>query len=70
MGDLHVRMPIMLLKEEWDEWLDPDNRDTSGLKELLKPFPDDAIGYYEVSKEVNNVRNNTQELLEPADKKS
>lgn len=68
MSDLHDRMPVMLLKEEWNQWLETDNRDTTGLKELLKPFPDDAIDYYEVSKTVNNVRNNTPELVEPAGK--
>jgi len=64
MSELHDRMPVMLLKEEWDEWLDPDNHNMKGLKELLKPFPDDAIDFYEVSKKVNNVRNNSEELLE------
>lgn len=66
MSELHDRMPAMLLKEEWNEWLDPDNHDTSGLKELLKPFPDDAIDFYQVGKGVNSVRNNSPELLEPA----
>lgn len=64
MKDLHDRMPVMLLKEEWDEWLDPENHNTKALKDLLNPFPDDAIGYYQVSKDVNNVRNNSKELLE------
>ena len=64
MKDLHDRMPAMLLKEEWNEWLDPDNHNTQALKELLNPFPDDAIDYYQVSKAVNSVKNNSEELLE------
>jgi len=67
MGGLHDRMPAMMLKEEWDEWLDPENNDTRGLEELIKPFPDDAIDYYEVSKAVNSVKNNSAELINPAD---
>lgn len=64
MSTLHDRMPAMLLKEEWDEWLDPDNHDTNALKELLKPFPDDGIDYYQVGKAINSVKNNSAELLE------
>lgn len=67
MEELHDRMPAMLLKEEWDEWLDRDNHDTGALQELLRPFPDDALSYYPVSKAVNNVRNNGPELIERAE---
>ncbi len=31
---------------------------------MLKPFPDDAIDYYQLAKEVGNVRNNSAELIE------
>lgn len=67
MEELHDRMPAMLLREEWDEWLDRDNHDTGALQELLRPFPDDALAYYPVSKAVNNVRNNGPELIERAE---
>ena len=67
MSRLHDRMPAMLLKEEWDFWLDPENHDTKALKEMLDPFPDDAIDFYPVSKKVNNVRNNSEELVEPVE---
>jgi putative SOS response-associated peptidase YedK len=63
--NLHDRMPVILLKEEWGEWLDPANHDTDSLKELLRPFPEDALDYYRVSKKVSNVRNNSKELIEP-----
>src|SRR5699024_77800 len=66
MSELHDRMPAMLLKEEFEEWLDPTNADTAGLKELLRPFPDDAIGFYEVSKAVNKGSNKSEELVEGA----
>lgn len=64
MSELHDRMPVMLLKEEWDEWLDPGNQDTKALKELLNPFPDDAIDFHQVKKEVGKVSNNSVDLLE------
>lgn len=67
LNGLHDRMPVILLKEEWKQWLDPGNRDIVGLKELLRPFPDDAIDFYEVGKAVNNIKNNSPELIEAAD---
>lgn len=64
MANLHNRMPAVLLKEEWSSWLDPDNHNTGALQDLLNPLPDDALDYYTVSREVNNVKNNNPELLE------
>ena len=63
--ELHDRMPAMLLPEEFDVWLDPENRDTDGLQDLLRPWPDDDIELYRVSQAVNNVRNNGRELIKP-----
>lgn len=68
VGEIHDRMPGMLLKEEWDKWLDPENHDTRTLQELLQPFPDDAMELYQVSREVNNVQNNSEDLIEPVEK--
>ena len=64
LEEIHGRMPVMLLKEEWDEWLDPGNHDTDSLKELLRPFPEDALDFYRVSQKVNNAENNSRELIE------
>lgn len=47
-------------KDENGKWLDPDNQNTGGLKDLFKPFPDDEIDYFQVSKEVNSVKNNSE----------
>ncbi|WP_340102864.1 SOS response-associated peptidase [Rhodohalobacter sp. 8-1] len=63
--ELHDRMPAILMKDEWEEWLDPLNDDTETLKELLQSFPDDALDFHQVSKKVNNVENNDKELIEP-----
>ncbi len=65
VSELHDRMPAMLLPEEFTDWLDPENRDTGALQDLLRPWPDDDIEYYRVSTDVNNVRNNGEQLLEP-----
>lgn len=65
MEELHDRMPAMLLPEEFDFWLDPGNNDLSALKDLLRPWPDDAITLYRVGTDVNNVRNSGPRLIEP-----
>lgn len=64
-SELHDRMPAMLLDEELDIWLDPDNQNTHSLKDLLRPWPDDDISFYRVGKEVNNARNSGSKLIEP-----
>ncbi|SHG52943.1 Putative SOS response-associated peptidase YedK [Fodinibius roseus] len=63
MIELHDRMPVMLLKEEWAEWLDPSNQNTNALKDLLNPFSDDAIGFHQVDKSVGKIQNNSKELI-------
>ena len=67
LKQLHNRMPVILLKEEWNEWLDPNNHDTDSLKDLLRPYPDDTVDYHRVSQKVNNAENNSSELIEPVD---
>jgi len=65
MSELHDRMPAMLLDEELDIWLDPDNQDTSALKDLLRPWPNDDITFRRVGQEVNNARSSGPQLIEP-----
>lgn len=65
--ELHDRMPAMLMKNEWGEWLNAKNDDMEALKELLQSFPDDALDFYPVSRKVNNVENNDKELIQPVD---
>lgn len=63
--ELHDRMPAMLLKGEIGDWLNPEQHDPGYLQEFLRPWPDDAISFYRVSTDVNNVRNNRPGLIEP-----
>lgn len=63
--ELHDRMPAMLLPEEFDFWLDPGNSEPDALRDLLRPWPDDAIAFYRVGTEVNNARNTGAHLTEP-----
>ena len=59
---VHDRMPVILTQEEQKAWLDKDNK-AEDLMPLLNPFPADAMEMYPVSKDVGNVRNNHEGLL-------
>ncbi len=63
LAEIHPRMPLMLLPEVWDAWLDPARRSQEELRALLEPPPPGMMRAYPVSTEVSNVRNNGPELL-------
>lgn len=65
IAKVHDRMPVILMPERHDEWLDPDNHDVELLARLLVPAPDDYLSYYPISTAVNRPGNNGPELLEP-----
>jgi putative SOS response-associated peptidase YedK len=65
LAEIHDRMPLTISQSDWDRWLDPDAPIDEGL---LRGHGDlDRIEIREVSRLVNNVRNNGPELIEPAD---
>ncbi len=67
LTDIHHRMPLIVPRDHWDGWLDPDRADVTGL---LVPTPEELVASLElrpVSSRVNNVRNNGPELLDRVD---
>lgn len=64
MEDVHNRMPAILSKEDQDFWLNPENVDPEQLLALLKPYPDDELEKFPVSKSASNSRNNSPEVIE------
>jgi putative SOS response-associated peptidase YedK len=65
MASVHHRMPVILLPESWDAWLDPDNHDVDQLAALLEPAPEDLLALWPVDQAVGNPRNNGPELQRP-----
>lgn len=65
MEDIHTRMPVILRKEDEDEWLDPDNIEPEKLMKLLNPYPADEMEAYPVSSLVNKPANNFPEIRKP-----
>ena len=58
-------MPALLTAEHWATWLDPSNQDLAQLTGLLDGGPPDLLTMAAVSTDVNNVRNNRPDLIEP-----
>lgn len=65
IGELHNRMPVILESDVWDVWLDPDTDNVEELQAFLTPAEDKVLEHHPVSPEVNNVRNNRPDLVEP-----
>lgn len=65
LAGIHDRMPLLLPEDHWDTWLDPD----AGVDTKLLARPPDVAGIAvrEVSTLVNSVRNNSPELIAPAE---
>jgi putative SOS response-associated peptidase YedK len=64
LAGIHHRMPLLLVPEDWDAWLDPD---AAPADALLLPPSEDLVGRLElrpVSSRVNNVRHEGPELTE------
>lgn len=54
MRQLHDRMPVILGAQDYERWLDPDNQNTTELKRLLTPAPEDWLTEWPVSRKLNN----------------
>ena len=64
LAHIHERMPVIMPAENWAAWLDP-RTGTDDLAHLLEETPADRFAVDEVSTDVNSIKNNGPELLEP-----
>jgi putative SOS response-associated peptidase YedK len=67
MAAIHDRMPVILPPSAWDTWLDREVDDLALLGQLLVPSPASLITMHPVSTLVNNVRNNSADLMDETD---
>lgn len=65
VGRIHDRMPQIITKENWEQWLDPEMKDPQTALGLLAPATLGGLEAYPVSTDVNVVRNNGPHLIEP-----
>ncbi|MER6946850.1 SOS response-associated peptidase [Nonomuraea sp. NPDC000554] len=67
LGRIHDRMPMMIERGRWAEWLDPKLSDPKRVSSLLVPAQSGGLVADPVSTDVNNVRNNGPDLIKPRD---
>lgn len=66
MSRIHNRMPVILRREDEALWLEHRPLEEDERDRLLKPYPARPMAAYEVSADVNNPRNESADLIEPA----
>jgi putative SOS response-associated peptidase YedK len=66
MSGIHNRMPVILHQEDESAWLAPSNdNDRNTIEALLRPYEDNGLKMYEVSRDVNVARTNEERLIAP-----
>ena len=65
MQPIHNRMPVILPKKAYADWLNPANQDAETLAALLQPYPAKEMEAWEVSRRVNKPENDSADLLQP-----
>lgn len=65
LGHIHDRMPMVIIKEAYDAWLDPKVTNAEVAQSLLAVTDAEALEAYAVSTEVNNVKNTGPDLVKP-----
>lgn len=64
MRTIHERMPVILDDRSQQIWLDQHVKDESRLSMLLRPYPDDDMTMYAVSKHVNSPAHDDELCIE------
>ena len=67
ISSIHDRMPVALVPDVWDAWLDRDLLDPDAALSLLQPIDPESIMEHLVSRKVNTVKNNTPDLRHRVD---
>ena len=63
MREIHDRMPVILPRNLWQDWISPTVDDVKRLQELLVPLDSSLMTMRPVSKYVNSPANNTPECI-------
>jgi putative SOS response-associated peptidase YedK len=64
LKQVHERMPVILKAKDYDEWLNPKEKDTDRLQKLLAPYPAGEMDSHAVGTNVNHPNRNSPDLIE------
>ena len=67
VGEVHGRMPLILPEQDVRSWLDINRTDAAELRAAIRTFPGDRMTAAAVSQSVNNIKNDSPEMIEPLD---
>ena len=67
VAPIHDRMPLILHRETWDQWLDRDLTDPNTVLGLTSGIDPDEMMEHQVSRKVNSVKNDGPDLRQPSD---
>ncbi len=65
VGQIHPRMPVILRREDEEDWLNPDITEPERLLPLLTPYPPDEMQAVRVSPAVNIPTRDGASLIQP-----
>jgi putative SOS response-associated peptidase YedK len=65
MQPIHERMPVILLLDSYDRWLDPNESDRKLLQDLLQPCASEVLKAFPISSTVNNPANDNPDCIVP-----
>ena len=65
VSSIHNRMPVILRREDYASWLQPDEVPAEALQPLLQSYDPAAMAAHEVSKAVNRAGVDTPECIVP-----
>lgn len=68
MSKVHDRMPVIINPDAMQDWLQTNDR--AQLDSLMRPIPDNAIEFTEVSSYVNNAQHDDEQCIAPIKKQS
>lgn len=66
LGYIHDRTPVIVPREMWSDWLDPETTKEADVRALIDSMPEPHLVPRIVGDRVNSVRNNGPELIEAA----
>jgi putative SOS response-associated peptidase YedK len=66
MSKIHNRMPQIIEKKKYDEWINPEIQDKEEILKLLAPISSSKMEEFPVDMGVNNPRNNSPECILPS----
>lgn len=65
MRPIHKRMPLILQRDDEQQWLNCSANTFNNLQSLVKPFPSELMAAHEVSRQVNNPKYDAPDCAAP-----